>query len=57
MPGSGNCDAFNAKTEADDQWTLLGVLRLIGYRSLSTDNRLGTFDRWSLKGRSQKNDL
>ncbi len=27
----------------------LGVLRLIGYRSLSADNRLGMFDRRSLK--------
>ncbi len=27
----------------------LGVLRLIGYRSLSADNRLGVFDRRSLK--------
>ncbi len=27
----------------------LGVLRLIGYRSLSADNRFGMFDRRSLK--------
>ncbi len=28
---------------------IIGMLRLIGYRSLSADNRLGMFDRWSLK--------
>ncbi len=35
--------------EAFFQWFWLGVLRLIGYRSLSADNRLGMFDRRSLK--------